>query len=47
MARYLELAEDAEDLGEGSKYRGNPVVRDPRLVKQMMALKKCGAKWGE
>lgn len=27
--RYLELAEDAEDLGEGSKYRENPVVRDP------------------
>ena len=26
---YLELAEDAEDLGEGSRYREHPVVRVP------------------
>ncbi len=28
-SRYLELAEDAEELGEGSRYRSNETVREP------------------
>ena len=40
--RYLELAEDAEDLGEGSRYREHPIVRVPCRDMDHMDLEKSG-----